>query len=495
MRDITRYPRIVVAGLKGGSGKTTLSLGLIAAWKEKGLAIVPYKKGPDYIDAGWLSSAAGNLCYNLDPFLIGREKLLSSFIEHFGNADCALIEGNRGLYDGMDVEGTYSTAELSKVLKSPVLLILDCTKSTRTMGAIVLGAQKFDRKVNIRGVVLNQIAGSRHEKIVTEVIEKYCGLPVLGSIPKLGGDLLSERHMGLTPFQEHPEVGAALSSVTEIAKKYLDLDRIWKIANEARPLPPHPPLSKGGKQRGVLTKGGRRGADSSLLTPHPSSVVTIGIIRDSAFQFYYPENFEELEKRGARLLEISALKEKTLPDVDALYVGGGFPETNAISLAGNVSFRRSLKKAVEEGLPVYAECGGLMYLGRTLFLGGKKYAMAGIFPLSFCLEKKPQAHGYTIVEAGRGNPFYDERTVLKGHEFHYSRAIDFEEKDGVSFSFSMKRGQGIMDKKDGICYRRAMGTYTHLHAYGAPEWADGLVGQAVLYRKERAGIVDKKRDR
>ncbi len=469
----TKFPRIVVAGLRGGSGKTTLSLGLIAAWKEKGLAIVPYKKGPDYIDAGWLSSAAGNLCYNLDPFLIGREKLLASFTGHFGNADCALIEGNRGLYDGMDAEGTYSTAELSKTLRSPVLLVVDCTKSTRTMGAVVLGAQKFDRKVSIRGVVLNQIAGSRHEKIITEVIEKYCGVPVLGSIPKLGRELLSERHMGLTPFQEHPEVEAALSSAAEMAKKYLDLERIWERAKASPAL-------------------GDRGSGSGKTNPQPPTAapkVTIGIIRDSAFQFYYPENFEELEKRGARLLEISALKEKKLPEVDALYIGGGFPETNAITLAGNVSFRRSLKKAVENGLPVYAECGGLMYLGRTLVLDGRKYAMADIFPLSFCLEKKPQAHGYTIVETGGGNPFYDAGNVLKGHEFHYSRAFDFEEKAGVSFSFSMKRGQGIMDKKDGICYRNVLGTYTHLHAYGAPEWADGLIRRAVLYRKERAGVV------
>ncbi len=476
----TKFPRIVVAGLRGGSGKTTLSLGLIAAWKEQGRAIVPYKKGPDYIDAGWLSSAAGNLCYNLDPFLIGREKLLSSFTRHFGTADCALIEGNRGLYDGMDAAGTYSTAELSKTLKSPVLLIVDCTKSTRTMGAVVLGAQKFDRKVDIRGVVLNRIAGSRHEKIITEVIEKYCGVPVLGSIPKLGEDLLSERHMGLTPFQEHPEVEAALSSAAETARKYLDLDRIWEIAGAS------PEIGK--------IKGARIGKNNPRpVAAHPS--VTIGIIRDSAFQFYYPENFEELEKRGARLVEISALKEKKLPGVDALYIGGGFPETNAIKLAGNISFRRSLKEAVEDGLPVYAECGGLMYLGRTLILGSRKYAMADVFPLSFCLEKKPQAHGYTIVEAGENNPFYGTGQVLKGHEFHYSRAIDFGKKEGVSFSFIMKRGQGIMDKKDGICYKNAMGTYTHLHAYGAPEWADGLVGKAVSYQKERSAVVRKKRDR
>ncbi|MEK6582258.1 MAG: AAA family ATPase, partial [Nitrospirota bacterium] len=232
----SRYPRLIIAGMKGGSGKTLLSLGLIAAWRKKGFKIIPYKKGPDYIDAGWLSSAAKHLCYNLDPFLIGREKILSSFKGHFRDSDCAVIEGNRGLYDGMDAAGTYSTAELAKILKSPVILIMDCTKVTRTAGAMVLGMQKFDRKADIKGVVLNQIAGSRHEKVIREAIERYCHIPVLGAIPKLKKDFLSERHMGLTPFQEHPEVKKAVSYAAEIAGKYLDLNKIWKIAKEAEPL-------------------------------------------------------------------------------------------------------------------------------------------------------------------------------------------------------------------------------------------------------------------
>ncbi len=291
----SRYPRLVVAGLKGGSGKTTVSLALISAWREKGLTIVPYKKGPDYIDAGWLASAAGHPCYNLDPFLISKEKILSSFQEHFDTADCAVIEGNRGLYDGMDAAGTYSTAELAKMLQSPVVLVLDCAKVTRTTAAILLGIQKFDRKVDIKGVVLNQIAGARHEKIIRETIEKYCRIPVLGAIPKLKEDFLSERHMGLTPFQEHPEVANALSRAREIAREYLDLDCIMGIAQREVPL-----ITGAGD--------GRAGAGKmKKITIHPSDpIVKIGIIKDSAFQFYYPENFEELQK-GERNLWRSAL--------------------------------------------------------------------------------------------------------------------------------------------------------------------------------------------
>jgi cobyrinic acid a,c-diamide synthase len=462
----SRYPRLVIAGLKGGSGKTTVSLGLISAWREKGHLMVPYKKGPDYIDAGWLSSAAGRPCYNLDPFLISKEKILYSFQGHFSDAECAVIEGNRGLYDGLDSAGTYSTAELAKTLKAPVVLVLDCTKTTRTAAAILLGILKFDRKVAIKGVVLNQIAGARHEKIVRETIEKYCRVPVLGALPKLKENLLSERHMGLTPFQEHAEVQEALSRAGDTARRYIDLDSVWEIAHGAVPL-------KSGNSR------------INNANPHPSAAgVRIGIIRDSAFQFYYPENFEELEKRGAELVEISSMDERGLPDIDALYIGGGFPETNAIALAKNTAFKNSLRKAVERGLPVYAECGGLMYLGKALMLGGKTYPMSGVFPLAFCLEKKPQAHGYTIVEISAENPFYARGTVLKGHEFHYSKVIGREMKDRTHFSFLMKRGQGIVDKMDGLCYKNVLATYTHLHALGSPEWADGLVRQAYSYKKK-----------
>jgi cobyrinic acid a,c-diamide synthase len=479
----SRYPRLIIAGLKGGSGKTTVSLGIISAWRERGLSIVPYKKGPDYIDAGWLSSAALQPCYNLDPFLISKEKILYSFKGHFGKADCAVIEGNRGLYDGLDSAGTYSTAELAKMLKAPVVLVLDCTKMTRTAAAVLLGIQKFDRQVDIKGVVLNQIAGARHEKIIRETIEKYCRVPVLGAIPKLKEKFLSERHMGLTPFQEHTEVEEALSSSGNIAREYLDLDSILGIALGAVPL-------KTGTGDRSPAAGKMKKITAHPLPPDP--VVRIGIIRDSAFQFYYPENFEELEKRGAELLEISAMQERELPDIDALYIGGGFPETNAIALAKNTAFKKSLRKAVEGGLPVYAECGGLMYLGEALVLGNKTYSMAGIFPLAFCLEKKPQAHGYTILEITGENPFYTKGTVLKGHEFHYSRVIDREMKDGTHFSFLMKRGQGIMDKMDGLCYKNVLATYTHLHALGSPEWADGLVKKAYSYKMKGCSYAKKR---
>ncbi len=475
------YHRIVIAGLKGGSGKTTLSLGLIAALRKKGLTVAPFKKGPDYIDAGWLSSAAGRPCYNLDPFLITEEKILSSFHDHFAKADCAVIEGNRGLYDGMDAAGTYSTAALSKILKAPVILIMDCTKVTRTAAAMVLGMQRFDKKVNITGVVLNQVAGQRHQKIVTETIEKHCKIPVLGAIPKLNKDFLSERHMGLTPFQEHPEVAEAIHYAAEIAEKYLDLQRILKIARNA-------PHINNPRKTEKLSQEAKTITDDDLhrfALLNPSYGVKIGIIRDAAFQFYYPENFEELRKRGGRLVEINALKEKKLPDIDALYIGGGFPETNAITLARNISFRKSLKTAIESGLPVYAECGGMMYLGSELISGGRTFPMAGIFPVSFRMEKRPQAHGYTIVKTTGENPFFRKGLTLKGHEFHYSRPTLLKTQKAFPYAFTMIRGHGVKDNMDGLCYKNVLATYTHLHALGSPEWADGLIQQALSYAGAR----------
>lgn len=455
---------MVIAGVRGGSGKTTLSLGIIAALRSrKGLKVIPFKKGPDFIDAGWMSVAAKNPCYNLDPFLISKEKVLESFISHF-TGDIAVIEGNRGLYDGMDAEGSYSTAELAKLLKSPVILIVDCTKMTRTAAAVVLGCMNLDRDVNIKGVVLNQVSGSRHESVVRLSIEKYCSLPVLGTIPRLHSGEFPERHMGLTPYQEHHDTENAISFVEELAEKYIDIDAILNIANNAEPL--------------------NDNISSSLPMSHSlSPVVRIGVIRDSAFQFYYPENIEELEKKGAEIIEVNALHDDHLPDVDALYIGGGFPETNAIRLAENVDFRDSVRSAAEKGLPIYAECGGLMFLGDSIIVDGRKYSMVGIFPIVFEMKKKPQAHGYTVVEVEKYNPFYPVGTVLHGHEFHYSAVVEMKENGDVSTVFKMKRGNGIRDEMDGICYKNVFATYTHIHALGAEEWVKGFINRAKEFKK------------
>jgi cobyrinic acid a,c-diamide synthase len=455
-------PRLVTAALRGGAGKTTLSLGMIAAWRKLGRKVTAFKKGPDFIDSAWLSLAAQRPCRNLDTFLLGPKKVQQSFGRNAESRGISLIEGNRGLYDGMDSRGTQSTAELAKLLQAPVVLILDCAKVTRTLAAMVLGCQRMDPEVDLRGVILNQVARSRHEKILRASIEETCNLPVLGAVPRMEDFPFPERHLGLTPPQEHQWVSRALERAAEVAGKYLDLDQLWKIAESASPYRWEP-------------------EEVERRVPDAAECPVIGILRDSAFQFYYPENLQALADRGARLVEVSAVREKEFPPLDALYIGGGFPETHAEQLANNLSFRKGLREAVEKGLPVYAECGGLMYLGEGLTVDTRSYPMAGALHVTFSMEKRPQGHGYTFLEVEGENPFYPVGRVLKGHEFHYSRVLSLEE-GRAHFAFRVKRGAGIKEKRDGLCYRNVLATYSHIHALGCEEWAEGLMRKAMESR-------------
>jgi cobyrinic acid a,c-diamide synthase len=467
------FPRIIISALRGGAGKTILSLGIIAALKGLGHQVAPFKKGPDYIDAGWLALAAGRPCYNLDTFLIAKEQVLNSFLTHTRNDDIAVVEGNRGLYDGIDPEGSTSTAELAKLLKTPVILGLDCTKSTRTMAAAVLGCQHFDPEVNIAGVILNQVAGDRHAGILRSSIEDHCGLPVLGAVPKLKEQHFPERHMGLVPTPEHDWAKDSIESAAKMASDHMDLDAIVRIAQHAA----RKPIVK--ISQACYGDDSCSGLESIEISGPP----IIGIMRDSAFQFYYPENLEALETEGARLKFLSPLKEDQVPDIDGLYIGGGFPETHVRQLAQNKRFRHELKALAEAGLPIYAECGGLMYLGEALVMGETSYPMAGVLPVVFGFSKKPQGHGYTVLRVEGENPYFEIGTQLKGHEFHYSRVIECH-GDGRDPVFSMIRGTGLLAEKDGVCYKNVLATYSHLHALGTPLWAKAMVRNAICYKKK-----------
>ncbi len=464
-KDLQNTPQgIVVAGLGGGSGKSVVAVGLVAALRAEGRHVVPFKKGPDYIDAGWLSLAAGMPCYNLDPFLMQEEAMLNSFQEHAANAELIVIEGNRGLFDGFDAEGTFSTAELAKWLQLPVLLVVDCTKTTRTVAALVLGCKNMDPELVIAGVVLNQIGTTRHERIVREAVEKYTGIPVLGAIRRMKRDIFPMRHLGVTPFQEYDGAENALDTLIQTAKASLDLERILMSMT--------PSLGS------EFT-----GRDSSL-DQDTENKLRIGVIRDAAFQFYYPENLKSLEKAGGELVEINALTATELPELDALYIGGGFPETSAKVLADNVSFKKSLKVWAERGLPIYAECGGLIYLGESIMLEGKEFPLVGVFPVKFTLEKRPQAHGYTVLTARDGNPFYRAGSRIKGHEFRYSKITDWEGKV-EDLGFDMNRGVGFTENSDGLIYKNVLALYTHIHAVATPEWTEGIIRKAREFQQIR----------
>ena len=453
----------MIAALRGGSGKTIITLGLSSTFISKNIKISTFKKGPDFIDAGWLTFSSGSPCHNLDPFLMRDEVILNSIEQNSKDMDISLIEGNRGLFDGMNVDGQYSTAELAKLTKSPVIIIVDVTMCTRTVAALIMGCQHFDPELNIAGIILNRVAGARQKNLIKDSIEKYCNIPVIGAIPKLRDNPFPERHMGLVPHFESDYSSEAVKWARTVVENHIDIDFIQKIAEKADPLP-------------------SSGLDIKETIEAGSPSCRIGIIRDKAFWFYYPENIDNLKTLGAEIVEINSLADNALPDIDALYIGGGFPEVCAEQLSQNSSFRNSIRKMIENDLPVYAECGGLIYLGQGLELNGKSYPMVGALPIKFIMEKKPQGHGYTILKTSRTNPFYETGETIRGHEFHYSRPV-ISEGEKITPVFDVERGYCLDGKNDGFCRKNLFATYTHIHAAGNNSWGKGLVKTAIIYKK------------
>ncbi len=449
-------PRLLVAGLSGGSGKTVVTLGLLLLLRRAGLDVRAFKKGPDYIDPAWLAWASAHPARNLDAFLMGAEAVRASFVRNGTPNGINVIEGNRGLFDGLDAEGTYSSANLAEILAAPIVLVLDATKMTRTAAALVLGCQKLAPRASIRGVMLNQVNGQRHEHILRAAIESVCSIPVIGALPRLQDNPLPERHLGLVPPAEHRTMGSVERNLVEWMENRVDLDALLTIARSA------PSLA----------------AYAEKLTPLPDAHgLRIGYLRDSAFNFYYPANLEELERAGAELASISALNATVLPTgLHALYIGGGFPETHAHALSANTSFLESLRQACASGLPVYAECGGLMLLARSLTWRGVRSRMASVFPIDVEAFATPQGHGYSELRVDAPNPFFPQGAVLRGHEFHYSRIISGS--DAVTSACAVLRGAGCFAGRDGLVAQSVFAAYTHLHAAATPQWASGILAAA-----------------
>ncbi|HZP02649.1 MAG TPA: cobyrinate a,c-diamide synthase [Terriglobia bacterium] len=460
-------PRLVVAGLAGDSGKTLVSLGLLLQARQHGVLTSAFKKGPDYIDAAWLGWAAGRPARNLDTYLMGNEKAVGAFCTRAVADGFNLIEGNRGLYDGFDARGTHSTGELAKLLRSPVLLVLDVTKVTHTAAALVLGCQTVDPAVQISGVILNRVAGKRHEAILRESIESTCHVPVLGVLPKSDiATMLPDRHLGLVTPEEHPNIDEVERRLLSLFAGRVDFEPVLDMARTA----------------------------PALVTPSETvqharhgEGLRVAYLRDSAFTFYYPENLEALEASGACLVPLSALTCERLPEsLDALYVGGGFPETHGETIAANRSFLTSIREMTERGLPVYAECGGLMLLSQAIVWRGKKFPMAGVLPFQVEVSETPQGHGYTELHVDVPNGYYPVGITLRGHEFHYSGIVS----DGhlPPTVCKVNRGTGCYAGRDGIILKNVWASYTHVHAVATPEWAEGLLHAAREFSSRR-GIL------
>jgi cobyrinic acid a,c-diamide synthase len=461
MNDLRAFPRLVVAGISGSSGKTIVSMGLLQLLRRAGIEVRAFKKGPDYIDAAWLAWASCHTTRNLDTYLMGPERVVDSFTRHAVTDGVNLIEGNRGIFDGFDADGTHSTAALARCLCAPVILVVNATKITRTAAAFVLGCQKLDPAVAIRGVILNNVSGERHLEVMRSAIESTCAIPVVGALPKAKSELLPERHLGLVPPEEHSSVDKLGQTFLDLVQGKLNVDALLSIARTAPPLP-----------------YASKSYAPELGSPAPiASQVNIGYLKDAAFTFYYPENLEQLERAGAKLVSISALTATSLPDnLQALYIGGGFPETHARALSENNEFLHSLRQAALRGLPIYAECGGLILLARNLLWMGKHYPMAKVFPFDVEICDSPQGHGYSELRVDQPNPFFPVGSILRGHEFHYSRIVRGEE--AVSTACVVNRGSGCFEKREFVTVNNVVATYTHLHAVASPEWAVSMMNAA-----------------
>ncbi len=452
-------PRLVVAGLAGGSGKTTLALGLARAWVESGLAVAPFKKGPDYIDAAWLEQATGRRCHHLDAFLFADEVVRSSFAWRSAGSDVALVEGNRGLFDGFDAEGSYSTAQLARLLCAPAVLSINCTKMTGTAGAIAHGCRSYDPQLQLAAVVLNQVGTARQERVLRRAVERGAGIPVLGAIPRLRDLDMPERHLGLRPVQEHGAAQEVLGRLAERVAQHIDAVGLLGIARAA------PPLTMPDRAHPLGPRATTSGSPR------------IGLLRDTSFHFYYPENLEALQRCGAKLVEIDALRAPALPPLQGLYIGGGFPETQAEALARNAALRSAVRQAALAGLPIYAECGGLIYLCRSLEYEGRSHPMADVFPVDLEIRPKPAGHGYARLRATEGNPFFAPGAELRGHEFHYARPKGALPPE-VTTAFVVERGHGLGAGRDGLQLAHTLACFCHLHALATPGWAARFVDLA-----------------
>lgn len=543
--------RICISALSGGGGKTLLSLGLARAFSRQGLAVQPFKKGPDYIDAAWLSLAAGRQASNLDPYFLPPARLRALFrhVMERSGARLALLEGNRGLFDGMDVRGSCATAELARTLDCPVLLSLDCTKMTRTAAALVAGVRNFEPGLRLAGVVLNQVASARHEGILREAITTYTAVPVLGAIPRLRENPLPERHMGLASLcgdDLSPQAQEILEKLADVVRDHVDMERVLAIADDLPALPEEPDFwdeaawagegavapsgagrsaachagtafaagagasCEGAAPTGTLSVTSPRattpdstqtGRDEGIVASRcrtlrpadsPEPAPRIGYVRDRALWFYYEENLEALRRAGAELVRLSLLDDAPWPELDGLYLGGGFPEDWARELASSPHLAR-LATLAGEGLPIYAECGGFMVLASALERDGQRWPMSGIFPVETRFCPKPQGLGYVRADVVLPNPYFPQGSALRGHEFHYSLCHEPAAVSGrLEHALRLRKGTGMGSDaeghgRDGLVSGRVWAAYCHIFAPAVPGWAPRFVDLARCYRRERTG--------
>lgn len=446
------------------SGKTTLSIGLVAALWARGLRVQPFKKGPDYIDPLWLSAAAGRPCVNLDFYTMERDEILDAFAAGMQEADLGLIEGNKGLYDGLAIDGSDSNAGLARHLNAPVVLVLDTQGVTRGIAPLLRGYLDFEPRVSITGVILNKVAGPRHESKLRAVVEYYTDLPVLGAVPNDPALKIDERHLGLMPSNEAQDAEAQIGRLREAVETGIDLDRLLAVtAGHTAPPAAIPPGSS------------RLGAG-----------LRIGYTRDRAFGFYYPGDLQAMQDAGAELVSVDTLAETALPELDGLFLGGGFPEIAMHDLAANAEMRAAVRRFIEHGGVTYAECGGLMYLCRAIEWNGERAEMAGVIQADVVMHERPAGRGYVRLRETPLSPWTPRQDgEIPAHEFHYS-SLEGLPAD-TRFAFDVVRGHGVDGRHDGILYKNLLASYTHLRNVRGYPWVERFLAR-VRAVKSGAGV-------
>ena len=461
-------PRITMAGTASGVGKTTITIGILAALTDLGYQVQPFKVGPDYIDPGFHSLVTGRKSRNLDSYFMDSETLKEVFLNAAGRAELSVIEGVMGLYDGkkgLEMEG--STAGIARTLDSPVILVLDAGKMAQSAAALVAGYKNFDPELRLEGVILNNIGSSGHYAMIREIMEDRLEIRVLGYLPRNEKLVLPERHLGLVPVTESGELAEFVSHLKELVKDHIDLEGILSLARRTEP------LSSTGRnifnrvsqlqQEKKQQEGKQEWENQKENEASGKNIqVSLGVPYDEAFNFYYQDNLDILEGYGAQLEYFSPLQDERLPEVDGLYLGGGFPENFLAELAANRSLKEEILEKAREGLPIYAECGGLIYLAREVSnFKGENFPLVGLIPGKVVMGDSLQAMGYVRAEVRRDNLLSRAGDEIKGHEFHYSRLIDLPE--GVEYCYKLYGGRNSEGRKGGIIVENTLASYLHLH--------------------------------
>ncbi|MDE1727934.1 MAG: cobyrinate a,c-diamide synthase [Thaumarchaeota archaeon] len=448
-------PRIVVAGATSGVGKTSITTAIIHGLKERGYSVQPFKVGPDFIDPSYLSAVSGKIARNLDSWMMGKNTVLENFVQN-SQEDISIIEGVMGYYDGFSGKSSFaSTYDVANITKSNVILVLDASKAARSVAATALGFKNFEKNSRICGIILNKIGSKKHETLCRDALKKV-GLEVLGVIPRDNNLNLESRHLGLVPVLEKQYLDKKIKSIAKSLSGFIEVEKIIKLARNGPSLPKIP-LRKNEKIR-----------------------TRIAVALDESFNFYYQDNLDELQRLGAELVFFSPVSDNKMPICDGIYIGGGFPEVKGNLLQKNKTMMRLVKKYAEDGMPIYAECGGLMYLTKSIRYKSGKFTMVGLFDAVTVMEKRLKLN-YTSAKAGAKSPFSLQSKTVKGHEFHYSE-LDLLPKDS-KFAYDMSIGIGIKDKKDGLTVHNTLASYMHVHFANSPI-AVNFVKSCISYSKK-----------